>query len=103
LKKDLSLTAVAEKLLVIEWFPYHSKKSGLPSKRVCPSQDYSFRLAEDALDKNLIVVGMRSRKRWVNVDSRFGEVPFLSSPQNPTVSIRSTGKELFERLLEALR
>jgi hypothetical protein len=90
-------------LLVIEWFPYHSKKSALPVKRVCPSQDYSFQLAKDALDKNLIVVGMRSRKRWVNVDSRFSEVPFLSSPRNPTVSIRSMGQQLFERIVEAFR
>jgi hypothetical protein len=103
LEAGLDSMTVAKRLLVIEWFPYHSKKSALPAKRVCPSQDYSFHLAKDALDKNLIVVGMRSRKRWVNVDSRFSEVPFLSSPQNPTVSIRSTGKELFERIVEAFR
>ena len=27
-------------LLVIEWFPYHSKKSALPPKAVCESQTY---------------------------------------------------------------
>jgi hypothetical protein len=44
---------------VIEWFPYHSRRSALPSKPVCPSQYYSFHLAKEMLG-NKIVVGMQS-------------------------------------------
>jgi hypothetical protein len=62
----LSWEAISNRLLVIEWFPYHSKRSALPSKPVCPSQEYSFQLAKEML-RSKIVVGMRSRKHWLNV------------------------------------
>src|SRR5262249_22261923 len=43
----LSWEAIAEGLLVIEWFPYHSIRSALSAKAICPSQQYSFQLAEE--------------------------------------------------------
>lgn len=47
IKKLLDATGLsdeqfAERLLVIEWFPYHSQRSGLPINRLCESQSYSF-------------------------------------------------------------
>jgi hypothetical protein len=65
-KAGLSWEAISAGLLVIEWFPYHSKKSGLPIVPVCPSQQYSFQLARETLGSK-IVVGMRSKKHWLNV------------------------------------
>jgi hypothetical protein len=99
----LDCARVAKRLLVIEWFPYHSKKFRSSSKRPCPSQGYSFQLALKMLDKNKLIVGMRSKKRWVEVDQRFGGVPFLKSAQNPCISIRNCGEDLFKRIVEALR
>jgi hypothetical protein len=103
LRAGLDLSVLADRLLVIEWFPYHSKKAALPNHIVCPSQEYSFQLAKDALDKNLIIVGMRSSARWVKVDPRFSKIPFLNSPQNPAVSIHNTGEDLFGQIVEAFR
>jgi len=103
---DAGLTweCISAGLLVIEWFPYHSIKGrGLPNHVVCPSQEYSFQLVKDMLDKNLIVFGMRSKKYWLNVDQRVQEVPFLHSPLNPCISPANTGEELFERIVEAIR
>ena len=93
---------ISEGLLVIEWFPYHSKTSGLPAKPVCPSQDYSFQLAREMLG-NRIVVGMRSKKHWLNAVPAVQTVPFLKNPQNPHISPANTGTELFDRIVEALR
>lgn len=102
-KAGLEWAAISERLLVIEWFPYHSKKSGLPNHVVCPSQEYSFQLAKDMLDKKRIVIGMRSKRYWLNVDQRIQDVPFLKNPQNPHISVANAGKELFEQIVEALR
>ena len=35
---------ISERLLAIEWFPYHSKSPGLPRTLVCESQKYTFQL-----------------------------------------------------------
>jgi hypothetical protein len=87
---------------VVEWFPYHSKTSGLPIKRVCPSQEYSFQLVNEMLSSK-IVVGMRSKKHWLNAVPAVENVPFLKTPQNPHVSPANAGTELFDRIVEALR
>jgi hypothetical protein len=77
---------VARRLCVIEWFPYHSRKAGLPNRQVCPSQSYSFEIARKALEARKIIVGMRARKRWENVDADFAGVPYLRSAQSGHIS-----------------
>ena len=101
-KAGLSWEAISNGLLVIEWFPYHSKTSGLPIKRVCPSQEYSFQLAKEMLGCK-IVVGMRSKRFWLNAVPTLQNVPFLNNPQNPHISPANAGAELFDRIVEALR
>jgi hypothetical protein len=98
----LSWETISRGLLVIEWFPYHSKTSGLPAKPVCPSQEYSFQLAREMLGSK-IVVGMRSKKHWVNVLPAVQNIPFLKNPQNPHISPANAGADLFDRIIEALR
>jgi hypothetical protein len=98
----LSWEAISAGLLVIEWFPYHSKSSALPSKPVCPSQEYSFQLAREMLGSK-IAVRMRSKKHWLAVDDRVQEVPFLKNPQNPHISVENMGKVLFDRVVSALQ
>jgi hypothetical protein len=98
----LSWEAISEGMLVIEWFPYHSKRSALPSDPVCPSQQYSFQLAKEMLE-NKVVLGMRSKKHWLRVDQRVQKIPFLKNPQNPHISVGNMGEGLFERIVQALR
>jgi hypothetical protein len=59
---------------------------------VCPSQGYSFQLARKMLETK-IVVGMRSKKHWLNVVPTAQDVPFLKNPQNPHISPANTGTE----------
>ena len=101
-KAGLPWEAISNGLLVIEWFPYHSKRSALPTKPVCPSQEYSFQLAKEMLASKS-VVGMRSTKHWMNVIAAVDNVPFVTNPQNPHISSANTGAELFEKIVEALR
>lgn len=81
---------------------YHSKRSALPARPVCPSQQYSFQLAKEMLESK-IVVGMRSKKHWSNVVPAVQNVPFLKNPQNPHISPANTGTKLFDWIVEALR
>ena len=91
--------------LVIEWFPYHSERSGLRKPvSVCESQKYSFQLAKQMLGKKGVeVVGMRSRKHWAEVDPRFGEVRFLKNPQCGYVTRGNTEGNLFDEMVKALK
>jgi hypothetical protein len=97
----LSWETISDGLLVIEWFPYHSRTSGLPIKPVCPSQEYSFQLATEMLGSK-VVVGMRSKKHWLSAVPAVQNVPFLKNPRNPHISPANIGAELFDHIVEAL-
>ena len=98
----LSRERIAQRLCVVEWFPYHSKDAKkLPEKWVCASQLYGFEIGRKAIGKKLII-GMRARKRWTDVDSRLGEVPYLGNHQSPYISVRNCGETLFNQIVDAL-
>jgi hypothetical protein len=95
--------SVAKGLLVIEWFPYHSQKSGLTAgKLVCESQRYSFQLAKHMRDRNVLMILLRSKKHWANVDERFAELQLPKSPQSPFITRGNFGEDLFRQMREAL-
>jgi hypothetical protein len=52
---------------------------------------------------NKIVVGLRSKKHWLNVVPAVQNVPFLRNFQNPHSSVGNMGEGLFERIMQALR
>lgn len=97
----LNLKTLSERLLAIEWFPYHSRSSGLPTTQVCSSQEYTFQLARKMMDDR-VVLRMRSANRWSIVDTRFQHVPTLKNPRCGYISRRNTGHDVFERLVRAL-
>ena len=100
----LDRKVVAQKLAVIEWFPYHAKKSKrVPRSPECASQQYSFELARTALGDKKLVVGMRARPRWSAVDSSYAAIPYLKNWQNPTLSRGNMTTSLWDSIVDALR
>ena len=102
LQKEAGLNdaAFAQRLLVIEWFPYASSRGGLPTKPVCPSQEYSFQLAREILTKpDVQMLGTRSLARWRQAGPEFSRVPFLRNPQQPWITRGNMNSDLFDRLL----
>jgi len=97
----LDCLTLSEKLLAIEWFPYHSRNSGLPTRRLCESQKYTFELAKTMLATKF-VVRMRSVNHWSAVDPRFRDIPSLKNPRSGYISRSNTEGNLFERIVEAL-
>lgn len=98
----LDRAQVARCVCVIEWFPYHSTKSGLPAKAICESQKYSFDLARMALDNKKLIIGMRSKKKWAEVDPQLVKIPYLNSPQSGAVSRHNCPPGVFDEIVEAL-
>lgn len=99
----LTSAELSKRLLVIEWFPYHSRSSGLPTKRVCESQKYTFELARRMLaDQHRLIIRMRSVNHWTAVDSRFRDIPALKNPRCGHISHRNMKEGLFEEIMKVL-
>jgi hypothetical protein len=93
----------SKRLLVIEWFPYHSAKAGLRPGVLCDSQLYSFELAKQMLRKDGVqVVGTRSRHYWVEAGRELNRVLFLKNRQRPWITRRNMDRGVFESMLAAL-
>ena len=55
--------AVAQRLLCVEYFPYHSRRFAHARLHVS-SQSYSIRLVSQAIERGAIIVILRSEKLW---------------------------------------
>lgn len=93
---------LANRLIVIEWFPYHSVGSALPTEQVCESQQYSFQLAKQILRKGLQVVLMRAKKQWAAVDQCLENEPTLRG-RRAWISKGNMEGDLFDRVVAALK
>lgn len=101
--EECGLMKVANGVLCVEFFPYHSRKY----KRVgsiLASQHYSFHLVREAIKRKAAIVLMRAEKRWLkNVPELDGHrILRIRSWQNPTVSRKNLpdGFDALVRLLE---
>lgn len=100
-ESGVSIEAFSERIMVIEWFPYHSRSFAAP-KQLLPSQRYSFELATRMLHGKL-TVRMRAKARWNKVHESFATVKQLSNPQCSYLTKRNLGENTFELILQALR
>lgn len=102
-KAGVTEAALRDKIMAIEYFPYHSKDwKHLPQ---VPSQQHAFDLVNEAIRRRKTIVIMRSKDLW------FGAVPSLESytnkmiiknPRNPSVSPANLGEENFNTIMNRL-
>lgn len=101
--EGLDVACVAKKLLVLEWFPYHSQESGLPKdRRVCESQQYSCQLAREMRARGAFMVLLRSQENWAACDERLSKLPLPNSRENPAISANNFGEKSFSQMRRAL-
>jgi hypothetical protein len=101
---QLDPRTLSQRLMVIEWFPYHSTRSGLPSRLICPSQKYSFALAKMMLQRRVPIIGMRSRDHWALASRRLGKQRYLSNCRRAWISRGNVDNEaLFDGVLRRLK
>jgi hypothetical protein len=94
----------AKRLLVIEWFPYHSKNCTLGTRYVCGSQLFSFELAKEmSRMAGVQVIGMRSREHWLQVHPSFAAIPLLANKQSPWLTRVNMGEQIYNQVLDILR
>jgi hypothetical protein len=100
----LSVEALAERLLCIEFFPYHSEQFVHAHLRL-PSQHFSFELLRRAMRRDALVLCMRGYRYWCGAVPELATYAGLLRPKNPrsaTLSAGNLGSEGFTRVLGAL-
>jgi hypothetical protein len=83
-----SRKAIAQSILLVDYFPYHSRRFNHASLEL-PSQEYGFGLVRAAIARRAVVVVLRSRKLWamrVPELGSYSQAFTLKSPQNVVVS-----------------
>ncbi len=103
---DSGRRVVANSVFCVEFFPYHSKKFNHGHLRL-PSQRYSFWLVRQAIQRQAVILIMRSEKRWFEVEvlpelKTYSRLYTAQSVQNPAISERNFG-EGFEEAIKAIR
>jgi len=97
IQADVPVTTLRNKIMTIEYFPYHSKDwKDLPR---IPSQQFAFDLVHEAIDRNKIIV-IRSPKRWIEAVPELAEYPYVTfrSQLNVSVSPKNIGEENFNNI-----
>lgn len=82
---------VAGGLLVVEWFPYHSRRFA-GSTPMLPSQEFGFDQVRRAVARGAWIVCLRSTRRWQSAVPglrRHARFSSLANPRNATVSPRN--------------
>jgi hypothetical protein len=94
---------LANKLLAIEYFPYHSTSFDHRTPRL-PSQEFTFQLVRNAIRRDALIVCMRGELEWL------GAVPELTKHEKFCVakgrkvrlSPTSVGLPYFEKIVAAI-
>lgn len=101
--RQFGVDKVAQRVLCIEYFPYHSRRFGHPKLKL-PSQRYSFWLARNAIERGATIVLMRSKRIWLDAVPELqscNQIVQLSNPQSPYISPGNC-RDGFERICDAL-
>lgn len=86
--KECSEEAVAGSVLNVAYFPYASERFK-HGKLALDSQQYSFQLVREAMERNAVIVCLRERKRWFKAVAgleTYARRYEVSNTQNPTIS-----------------
>ncbi|MCG3179572.1 MAG: hypothetical protein BIFFINMI_01910 [Phycisphaerae bacterium] len=100
---DCGRKAVAQSVLCVEYFPYHSQHYAGPRLAV-PSQQYSFDLVRSAIRREAMIVIMRSEALWhraVPELQSYGQAFTVHSVQNPSISPKNCPG--YQKVVEAIR
>jgi hypothetical protein len=101
---ETSEKVVAQGVLCVEYFPYHSLRFGHAAIRV-PSQEFGFSLVRAALRRRALVIVMRARRLWEGAVPELRGYQYLfrlNSPQNVMITRRNCPSG-FEAVLRRLK
>ena len=93
--------AVSQNILVLEYFPYHSKRFYFSKCVYSHAQEYTKFLLEKAMERNVLVIIMRSKKIWYEFVPKLEKYKnhcVLNSCQNPAVSRKNMPDGWFDKI-----
>jgi hypothetical protein len=101
---------VANNILNVEYFPYPSyRAAGFHREAALPSQQYGFHLVEKAMQRQAVIIAMRSVQPWLQSVKDLSEYPYLYK-LNSTQSVYITERncpagypEIIKRLDERFK
>ncbi len=65
-------TLLAQAILSVQYSPYRST-SYKPTRQSLPSQEYGFALVRQAIERGALIIGLRSKKLWVEAVEELGD------------------------------
>lgn len=94
---------VRNRLLCLEYFPYHSRVFAHTHLRL-PSQAFTFEVLRNALRRNAVVIAMRGMKIWLGAVPELAHHPRLFRASNPQRFSLSPGNchDAWSHVLSAL-
>lgn len=100
----ISEKILAEKIMCIEYFPYHSVNYN-HIDTLLPSQIYAFQLAREAIHQNKMIIIMRYKKGWLEAVPELIEYPYLilNNPRNVSISPGNLGHDNYQEILKLLQ
>ena len=107
LREVVGVDAVAQGLLCVQFFPYHSRRyRPLLGGAKIPSQEWGFQLVLEAISRNAVIVLMRNRVAWFRALPQLAQYDSrrlfeLQNRRNPTISSKNCPRG-FEIICEAL-
>ncbi len=100
LRSGLTKGELYERIMVVEYFPYHSKSyKDLP---ILPSQQHAFDLVDEAIKRDKTIVIMRSKDLWykaVPALEGYTNKIIIKNPRAPYVSPKNLGEENYKALV----
>lgn len=90
---------LAEQMMVVQYLGYHSETyKHLPER--LPSQEYSFGLVREAIEKGLPIVIMRSERLWLEAVPELTDHGYMKTRnvRNPVLSRNNLGDSDYETL-----
>ena len=102
--ENSSQKRVAERIFLVEFFPYLSTKFDF-DELIIPSQKYSFSLVEKAIECNSLIVILRGQKLWFKAipDLKKHENKFvLHSPRSSYLTMKNCGNDSYSKLVELI-
>ena len=79
---------LAQHLLTVEFFPYHSHRLYGHDRLALPSQEYSRNLVRDAVKRRAVIVFRHGERRWKKAVPELEDYPHLVllKGRNPAIS-----------------
>ena len=100
-KALLHVESLPSRLLSVEFSPYHSRSFGHGHLRL-PSQEYSFQLVKQAMQRGALIVCMRGQSFWFGAIPELATYDRLLKLKNPRSASLSPGNvDGFDQLLES--